>query len=88
MDFDLAVDILKKLINHEEAEIPDWDFKIHGRSSNWIKVKPTDIVFFEGILAFNDKVCEEMSVRGFVLMLRINLSSFEWVLVLKEGLMA
>jgi len=56
LDFDLCFEVLKKLLNKEDAEIPIYNFSKHAREKEWEKVKPSDIILFEGILALHDPV--------------------------------
>lgn len=40
----------------EEAEIPVYSFVTHSRAEQWEKIKPCEIILFEGILALHDPV--------------------------------
>ncbi len=56
LDFDLCYEVLKKLAQKEDAEIPIYNFTTHSRESQWEKVQPSDVILFEGILALHDQV--------------------------------
>lgn len=45
-------------MNGDDAEAPVWNFKTHGRNKEPQILKSTDIIFFEGILAFHDEVSD------------------------------
>jgi len=59
LDFDLCYEVLKKLLQKEDAEIPIYNFAKHAREKEREKVKPSDIILFEGILALHDPVINE-----------------------------
>ena len=58
---------MKKLKNGESIECPVYDYKVHNRSKDVIKIDPTPIIIVEGILIFDSKeLCDLMDVRIFV----------------------
>ena len=66
-DTDLLIEHLKKLKNGESIECPVYDYKVHNRSKDVIKIDPTPIIIVEGILIFDSKeLCDLMDVRIFV----------------------
>lgn len=53
-DTPLLIEHLKKLSKGENIEKPIYDFSIHTRKKETIKVEPRDIIIVEGILVFQD----------------------------------
>jgi len=67
LDFDLCYEVLKKLVQKKDAEIPVYSFVTHSRAEQWEKIKPCDIILFEGILALHDpRIVELMNLKIFV----------------------
>lgn len=54
-DNELLVSHLKCLLNGDSIEKPIYDFEIHNRKKDTIKVEPRDIIIIEGILILNEK---------------------------------
>lgn len=54
-DNDLLIENLKSLINGEAIEKPIYDFTVHTRAEEKIKVNPRDIIIVEGILILEDE---------------------------------
>lgn len=54
-DTPLMVEHLKKLLNEEPVEKPIYDFEIHNRVKETIRVEPRDIIIVEGILVLQEK---------------------------------
>lgn len=54
-DNTLLVEHLEKLINGESIEKPIYDFTVHNRAKETIKVEPKPIIILEGILVLEDK---------------------------------
>ena len=44
------------LFSGKEIEVPRYDFKKSSREKDTTNVKPANLIIFEGILAFHDKV--------------------------------
>lgn len=53
-DTELLVEHLKSLLNGEAIEKPMYDFEIHNRKEEKIKVEPKEIIILEGILILED----------------------------------
>lgn len=53
-DTSLLVNQLKNLIEGKSIDKPIYDFSIHTRKKEIIKVEPRDIIIVEGILVFQD----------------------------------
>ena len=61
------VEDIKKLRNHETIYCPVYDYTIHNRSSETIRVDPKPIILIEGILIFADKsLTDLMDIKIFV----------------------
>ncbi len=54
-DWDLLKKHINDLYNGVAIEMPTYDFALHARKSDTIKVMPSRIVIFEGIFALMDK---------------------------------
>lgn len=60
-DTDLFCEDLKKLIRGEEIDMPVYDYTIHTRSKDTIKVKAKKIILIEGILVLYEKKIRELT---------------------------
>ena len=60
-DTDLFCKDLKKLIRGEEIDMPMYDYTIHTRSKDTIKVKAKKIILIEGILVLYEKKIRELT---------------------------
>jgi uridine kinase len=66
-DWDLVVKNLNDLLESKEIEMPVYNFTISRREPFTHKVKPSNLIIFEGILAFYDKrVRNLMDMKIFV----------------------
>lgn len=54
-DTDLLVEHLTKLVNHENIEVPVYDYTNHTRGKETILVEPQEVIIIEGILILEDK---------------------------------
>src|ERR1700733_12364517 len=54
LDFDLAYSVLSDLLKGKKVQIPRYSFVTHSRLAESDEAKPTDVILFEGILAFYD----------------------------------
>lgn len=54
-DNDLLIEHLHSLINGESVQKPIYDFTIHTRAKETIKVEPREIIIVEGILVLEDE---------------------------------
>ena len=61
LDLELLKEDIKKLISGEEIECPIYNFALHNRSSDTMKIKPTKVIILEGILALYDDDIRNMS---------------------------
>jgi len=58
-DTELLVSHIKSLINGDEIEKPIYDFTIHNRVEETIKVESKSIIIVEGILVLDDELLRE-----------------------------
>ena len=66
-DTELMIEHLKALKNGESIECPIYDYTIHNRSKDTIKIIPNKVIIVEGILIFeNQELCDLMDIRIFV----------------------
>jgi len=67
LDFDLACVVVKNLLERKETEIPIYDFKTHSRLETWQKLKPCDLILFEGIFAlYDERIRNMMNLKVFL----------------------
>ena len=55
LDNELFVEHLHKLLNGESIEKPIYDFVTHNRKKETLSLKPTKVIFIEGILVLEEK---------------------------------
>ncbi len=55
LDTKMLVEHIKKLKEGEAIECPIYDYSIHNRKPETIKIQPSPIIIVEGILTFQDK---------------------------------
>ena len=60
-DSDLFYEDLKKLLAGEEIDMPTYDYKIHTRSKETVKVRAKKIILIEGILVLYEKKIREIT---------------------------
>jgi len=60
LETQLMVEHIKQLIAGKSVEVPIYDFALHLRSSETIKVAPCQILIVDGILVLNDSQLHEM----------------------------
>jgi uridine kinase len=66
-DNDLLLEHINKLLNYEEIEKPIYDYAMHTRSNEVIKVEPKDVIILEGILVLEDERLRDiMDIKLFV----------------------
>ena len=59
-DMDLLVEHVKALKEGKSIEHPTYDYTIHNRSKNWVKVEPSKVIIVEGILTFVEPRLREL----------------------------
>lgn len=66
-DTELMIEHLKMLKSGQSVECPIYDYTIHNRSKDTIKIIPNKVIIVEGILLFeNEELCNLMDIRIFV----------------------
>ena len=66
-DTPLLIEHLKKLKAGKAIDMPVYDYTIHNRSDDTIRVNPAPVIVLEGILIFAEpKLCEQMDIKVFV----------------------
>lgn len=60
-DTDLFCEDLIKLVNGEEIDMPQYDYTIHTRSKETVKVKAKKIILIEGILVLYEKKIRDIT---------------------------
>lgn len=64
---DLMIEHLKQLKQGKPIECPVYDYAIHNRTAETIRVEPRSVIIVEGILIFENKaLCDEMDIKIFV----------------------
>ncbi len=59
-DTKLLVEQLSQLINGEAVEKPIYDFEIHNRVKETVRIEPRDIIILEGILVLQEEILRDM----------------------------
>lgn len=68
IDLDHAYETLLKLMNGEDAEVPEYDFTVHSRKEHPVLIKAQPIIVFEGIFALHDeRIRKLMDFKIFIL---------------------
>ncbi|XP_068565138.1 uridine-cytidine kinase-like 1 isoform X2 [Cebidichthys violaceus] len=66
-DFELLVNVLRKLKKGKSIKVPVYDFTSHCRRKEWKTVYGANVVIFEGILAFaNKELLKLLDMKVFV----------------------
>lgn len=66
-DTDLFLEQLKALLNYEQIEKPSYDYKLHTRKKETMRLEPKDVIIIEGILILEDKRLRDlMDIKIFV----------------------
>ncbi len=66
-DTDMMVEHLKKLRAGEAIECPTYDYTVHNRAAETLRIVPRKVIVVEGILIFASRVlCELMDIKIFV----------------------
>ncbi|MDC7125530.1 MAG: uridine kinase [Spirochaetales bacterium] len=59
-DSDLLFEQLSTLKSGKEVDMPQYDFVHHCRSDKTIRVKPKNVIIYEGIMIYSDKRIREL----------------------------
>ncbi|MGD6818196.1 uridine kinase [Metabacillus sp. 113a] len=66
-DNDLLIDHLKKLLHYEGINKPVYDYTIHTRSEEVLRIEPKDVIILEGILILEDERLRDlMDIKMYV----------------------
>ncbi|NYE62446.1 uridine kinase [Duganella sp. 1224] len=66
-EWSLLVQHVQALRDGQAIEMPEYDFKVHNRSSHTIPVKPAPVIVIEGLFALYDPaLCDLMSLKIYV----------------------
>lgn len=66
-DTELLCEHIKALKAGQSIEMPVYDYSIHNRSDETIRVNPAPVIVLEGILIFAEaRLCELMDIKVFV----------------------
>ena len=66
-DMDIFVDAVKTIKAGNSAVIPQYDFSVHNRKSEWITIESKPLIILEGILLFqNQELFNLMDIKIFV----------------------
>ena len=66
-DTDLMVEQLDQLRHGQTIDCPVYDFTVHNRSNDTVRIEPRKVIIVEGILIFQDPQLRElMDIRIFV----------------------
>lgn len=60
IEFTLLISLLKRLMNNETVEIPNYDFATHSRTNVATQIQPSKIIIIEGILIFHIKELRDL----------------------------
>lgn len=64
---DMMIDHLRQLKEGKAIECPTYDYTIHNRAQETIRVEPRRVIVVEGILIFENKeLCDEMDIKIYV----------------------
>jgi uridine kinase len=67
LDTDLLIEHVRQLRKGETADIPNYDFSTHSRTSSVTKAEPRQVILVEGILIFADvELTDLLDVKIFV----------------------
>lgn len=66
-DWELLIQCLKKLLNGQKTNIPQYNYELSMREKKWKNVNPTKVIILEGILPLiNQKLFELATLKIFV----------------------
>lgn len=66
-DTELLVEHLKRLINGQAVNMPVYDYEVHDRSDETVRVYPNKVIIVEGILVLeNEQLCSLFDIKIFV----------------------
>ncbi len=64
---DMMIEHLKLLKQGQSIECPTYDYTLHNRAKETIRVEPRPVIIVEGILIFENRaLCDQMDIKIFV----------------------
>ncbi len=64
---DMMIEHLKLLKQRQAIECPTYDYTLHNRAKETIRVEPRPVIIVEGILIFENRaLCDQMDIKIFV----------------------
>lgn len=64
---DMMIEHLKLLKQGQAIECPTYDYTLHNRAKETIRVEPRPVIIVEGILIFENRaLCDQMDIKIFV----------------------
>lgn len=66
-DTDMMIDHLRQLKAGQAIDCPTYDYTVHNRASEVLRIEPRKVIVVEGIMIFASRaLCEQMDIRIFV----------------------
>lgn len=66
-EWELLREHLRELLEGRAVDMPQYDFSMHNRKDERVRVEPTDVIVLEGILAlYDERVNEMLDLRLYV----------------------
>ncbi|MFC4359333.1 uridine kinase [Halobium salinum] len=59
-EWELLREHLRELLEGRAVDMPQYDFELHNRKDETVRVEPTDVIVLEGILALYDEAVNDM----------------------------
>jgi uridine kinase len=59
-EWELLREQLRELLEGRAVDMPQYDFEMHNRKPETVRVEPTDVIVLEGILALYDEAVNDM----------------------------
>ncbi|TYL40069.1 uridine kinase [Natronococcus pandeyae] len=67
-EWDLLREQLDALLMGQPIEMPQYDFEIHNRKDERVRVEPSDVIVLEGIFSlFDDQILEMLDLKVYVM---------------------
>jgi uridine kinase len=60
LDTDLLVKHLRRLYDGNGIDMPNYDFRVHTRKTEYTRIEPTAVILVDGIMTFHDERLREM----------------------------
>ena len=67
VEFDLLINDLKKMLNGETVDVPQYNYVTHSRAKETLTIKPQKVILVEGIMVlYEPKLRELLDIKIFV----------------------